>query len=480
MLKKYIILFIVLISFTKVFSQAAFKRTYGSIGYAKGNSLVQTTDGGYLCTGSTSGYSNGATDLFLFKTDSLGNVQWIKNYGGLNVEIGNHIVPSHDGNYLICGYTNSFGNGGYDIYLLKVTPNGDTLWTQTYGGSDWDFGNGVYVSSTGSIFIAAQTYSFDNNTPNGLLIKTDALGNEIFKKAFGGSNEENFNAIVCTTNNTIALAGYTNSYGGGEKDAYVILTDTMGNKIDSLIMGGIEDDIINDIAITADDGFITAGYTTTNSAKDIYELRLDSNLNHLWTAKFANAVANTIVQTTDINQYAIGGYSTNINTGNAITAFVWVGTSAPGEYIPYFCPFKNFNPQPDVVNQMIKVPGGWCAIGTTESFGPGLSSVFLLKTNATLTACSENYVLSNNENIEEKINPLYPNPTSTQLNLQFKKPVKQLSITLYNAIGQQVFTKNYSNISTIVEDVAAFDNGLYLIQIIADGIVGSQRLVIAK
>lgn len=480
--KAYILLLFIMSLGISLQAQVSFKRTYGgSGGYSKGNSLLQTPDGGYLCVGATSVYSNGTSDVFIFKTDSSGAFQWLKSYGGLNIDIANHITHTPDGNYLVCGYTNSKGNGGYDAYLLKIDGNGDTLWTKTYGGADWDFGNEVYCTAAGNIYIAGQTYSF-GKASQGYLIKTDAQGTLIYEKNFGGVADESFTALAPAFNNTVALAGYTNSYGSGLNDGYIIFSDTLGTVVDSLLMGGAKNEELNDIQPAAGNGLIAAGYSASynaNNNQDIYEVRIDSLYNMLWHAEFGGAVANAIAPSFSQGNYTVAGYSTNISSGNPTTAFIWIGTTPPNAWLPNFCPFKNFNSKPDVINDIIKVPGGWCAIGTTENMSPGLSAAFLLKTNYDITACAENYILSL-KNTPTFNFSIYPNPTDGLFNITFKQNIKSLNVNVYNALGQQVFSKAYKNIATIAEDFNSLDNGLYFIQLTADDAVGTQRLVIAK
>lgn len=463
---------------------SAFKRTYGGNGYTVGNSLAQTPDGGYICVGASTAYNlQGTNDVFIFKIDSTGAVQWTKNYGGPNIDIANHIIKTPDNRYLVCGYTNSKGNGGYDVYLIKINSLGDTLWTKTYGGSDWDFGNEVYVAPSGSIYIAAQTYGFGNGTPNGLLIKADVNGNELFKAPFGGTGEEGFNAIAGGFNNTIALAGYTTSYGAGNKDAYFILTDTLGNKVDSLVYGGAREDMINDISPATGNGLVAGGYThsyNADSLRDIYEIRIDSLFDHQWHTNYGGAAANVVIQSQNTFEYGIGGYSTN-NGGPVNTAFLWVGTTPPGDYLPYFCPFILFNSKSEVINDMVKVANGWCAIGTSENSGPGLSSAIVMKSNFNLSACNSGIVLDVEE--DEVINVhavLMPNPTTGAVRMQFNNPAKQANLTVYNALGQVVFTQGFTNTTLVNADLSALENGLYFVSLVTDGKLTTQRLVVAK
>src|SRR4030095_3353145 len=122
-----------LLFFSTTWAQIKFQRTYGGSGHDEGRSVKQTWDGGYIIAGTTSSFGAGATDVYLLKVDSLGNFQWQKTFGGNNIDRGYSLDITSDSGFVICGYTNSFGSGGYDAYVIRTDQNGDTLWTKTYG-----------------------------------------------------------------------------------------------------------------------------------------------------------------------------------------------------------------------------------------------------------------------------------------------------------------------------------------------------------
>ena len=136
---KNIILSIILSIPLHSFSQIKFQHTYGLGVYTEGRSVKQTLDGGYIIGGITSDAGNGATDCYLLKVDSLGNFQWHKTFGGSGIDRAYAVEQLPDSGYVLAGYTSSFGNGDYDSYLVRTNKIGDTLWTKTYGTSNWDF-----------------------------------------------------------------------------------------------------------------------------------------------------------------------------------------------------------------------------------------------------------------------------------------------------------------------------------------------------
>ncbi|MBU1650838.1 hypothetical protein KKA00_01345, partial [bacterium] len=154
-----------------------------------GRSVQQTTDGGYIIVGSTDSFGTGYnSDVYLIKTDGLGNERWSRTYGGDNSDYGYCVQQITDGGYIITGMTQIGGSyWGPDVYLVKADVLGNELWYRTFGGTDADWGYSVQQTFDGGYIIVGHTESFGAGNEDIYLIKTNYLGAEDWSHTFGGS-----------------------------------------------------------------------------------------------------------------------------------------------------------------------------------------------------------------------------------------------------------------------------------------------------
>ncbi|MHC4540800.1 MAG: hypothetical protein ACYS74_13625, partial [Planctomycetota bacterium] len=168
------------------FAPGSFERTYGGSGDDIGSSVQQTTDGDYIVAGYTYSFGTGSSDVYLIKTDPSGDTLWTRTYGGSDIDYGYSVLQTTDGDYIVAGETQSFGAGPGDVYLIKTDPSGDTLWTRTYGGNGHDWGQSVQQTTDGGYIVSGQTNSFGPGQADVYLIKTDAVGDTLWTRTYGG------------------------------------------------------------------------------------------------------------------------------------------------------------------------------------------------------------------------------------------------------------------------------------------------------
>ncbi len=227
----------------------------------KGSSFMMDmceADDGYLLAGITSTKDH-RDQAFIMKIDEDGNEIWNRTYGGKYEEMLENIIKVEDG-YIFAGWTNSYGNGVWDVWLVKVDENGNEIWNRTYGGRDIDDARCVALTSDGGYIIAGATMSYGNGWDDVYIIKVDEEGKIEWEKTFGGEDFESAEAIV-ETNDGYIIAGATASFDVGMFDGLLLKIDKNGNLIWYKTFGGRGREVFYDVL--EDNGYyIIAGLTT--------------------------------------------------------------------------------------------------------------------------------------------------------------------------------------------------------------------------
>ena len=225
-------------------------------------SIIQTADGGFALAGWTWSFGAGNYDFWLVRTDANGDSLWSRSFGGRSVEWCNSIIGTADGGFALSGYTWSFGAGGYDFWLVRTDENGDSLWSRTFGGRDWDNCYALIQVADGGFALAGITNSFGAGGYDFWLVRTDENGDSLWSRTFGGGNDEwCCYSLIQTADGGFALAGRTGSFGAGEEDFWLVRTDENGDSLWSRTFGGDARDACCSLIQTADGGFALAGGT---------------------------------------------------------------------------------------------------------------------------------------------------------------------------------------------------------------------------
>jgi uncharacterized delta-60 repeat protein len=272
-------------------------KTIGGSSDDRAYSIIQSSDGGYVVAGGTWSFGAGWYDMYVVKLDSGGNVQWTKTIGGSDWDVARSIIQSSDGGYVVAGATSSFGAGWYDIYVVKLDSAGNVQWTKTIGGSSDDEANSIIQSSDGGYVVAGWTKSFGAGWEDIYVVKLDSSGNVLWTKTIGGSSDDEANSIIQSSDGGYAVAGRTGSFGAGNWDFYVVKLDSAGNVQWTKTIGGSSDDAAYSIIQSSDGGYVVAGYTESFGAgyPDMYVVKMDANGNVCFSQNITNySVSSTV------------------------------------------------------------------------------------------------------------------------------------------------------------------------------------------
>jgi len=307
---------VVTVHFGTVRAATTWTQTYGGVAAEEGNSLVETSDGGYAIVGSTESFGAGETDVWLVKTDAFGTVEWNITHGGSDYDFGRSLVVTSDGGYAIAGYTGDIGAGVWsDFWLIKTDAYGNEEWNQTYGGADQEKGASLVATSDGGYAIAGTTHSSDYMFGDFWLIKTDAYGNEEWNQTYGGIKGEWLYSIVETQDGGYAMVGTWDLpiFGGSgwTNNSWLVKTDEDGNmEWNQTYTGGNAHSLI----ATSDGGYAIAStrYYDSNDAggwTDFWLIKTDEFGTVEWNMTYGGSneeKAFSLVETSD-GGYAIVG-----------------------------------------------------------------------------------------------------------------------------------------------------------------------------
>jgi hypothetical protein len=465
-MKKYL-LFILFFANVYLNAQAPrkFFTRFGGYGHDIGYSVIQTLNGHYAVTGSTGSFGNGNSDVYLAFVDSMGWVRWEKSYGGFNNDIGKSIIQLADSGFVIAGYTNSFGAGGYDMLVVRTDKAGTLIWQKTFGGLDWDFANAVKATPLGdSLIIAGNTYSFGYGKSDGYIVKTDLNGIFQWQKTYGGAEDDEFKSFVLTYNNQYAFAGTTKSMGDVKGDCWLFKTGLAGDSLLAVKYGNNNKQFVNDIKehpITKNlvfcGGYDVLGLDSTSAMllclnengifqfEDIFSYHEQKDEQFVATAYFKNNdflyIRKSINSSFDKRLQPMISQFSNNNYVNATK----YGSTDDDEL---FCISKTRDK-------------GFISVGYTKGLGANLSDVFLLKLDSVSLLGATSMVGINEPQEKQNNFSVYPTITNSEVVIE-NNSATQVNIYISDCLGKLIYqTKNNESVTKL--DLSGFNEGIYLV-----------------
>jgi hypothetical protein len=410
------------------------KNVVGGSGRETGFSIASTTDGGYVITGGSSsndgdfkGMSKGNVDVFVLKTSSLGDVEWLKTFGGAKWETGYAVVSRPDGTIIVTGISYPEPEGdfkeGYnwrhqtDVVTILLDAQGNLQRTTQLVGFEHDGARSAKAALDGGLVIVGTTLSPEgvfqrNRWPAGsnsdmFILKFDPSGKVSWSQAFGGSGFESGDDVIIASDNTYVLLGSfpPGPIGDGHADFSMIKVDASGQYMWTRKFGGIRPDYVYYGCEAADKGLFVVGTTESNDRdfaglargmEDVFVMKTDSNGNKQWIRTFGGS--------------------------NAEVPFMVLPTPDGGCY---------------VTGRFVSNDGTFKGLLKSSS----IYDMFIMK----LTASGEidtvpNLVYVSNER-HDHVRPVFPNPVVAQASLNYTlHDASHTTIELFNSLGQLLST----------------------------------------
>jgi hypothetical protein len=451
---------------TDAYGDTLWAKVYGSSYLEYGRSILQTSDSGFIICGHTEVNFN--TDyVLLLKVDVNGNLQWWKNYGGGQLEdVASSVVQTNDGGYLVCGYTTNYGAGYRDIYLIRTDASGNNLWTETFGRIHEDNGSFIAKTSDGGYIITGDTY--DTTGGNVYVIKIDSAGTYVWSKTYGGGGLWSRGSCVQqTTDGGFIVAGDYNSINNNYTDMYLIKLNSIGDTLWTRTYGGTDEDIARFVQQTNDGGYILTGTTWSFGYNSACLIKTNANGDTLWTRLYGTTTSSSAfsVQQTSDDGYIIGG-------SISPTGIYMIKTDSLGNSNCY-----ERNPAIDVASPVTFITNP-STIASFQTIQDTLIQLAQNNTVSTIFDCAAlgEPEITKNDLFSISPNPFTSEISITLQKQNIKQATISIKNILGQTVfSKQLQTLNLKLQTTL--DLSFLEKGIYLVEVVADGSPDSYREV---
>ncbi|PCH93661.1 MAG: hypothetical protein COB85_06600 [Bacteroidetes bacterium] len=405
-------------------------------------SVRTTQDGGYIAAGGSQSLGTGNTfDIYLVKTDSLGNQEWARSYGGgVGSDWAYTVQTIDDGGYVLGGQTLGFGQGNFDLMVLKTDSGGNLDWMKTYGGSSIEFFGHIEQTFDGGYILTGST-GVPNNGQNALLIKINDKGDTTWTMTYGGQFGDNGEYVQQTADGGYMLLGTTSNFGLGLSDAYLVKTDSLGitgcNEIRSELIPADAVPLQNSGGGT-NSGMQTADWVSMNTGTATQQSVLNFN------PPLANF---TYVD-------SILAFSFTDASSNA-TSWLWYFGDGAYSFLQ--------NPEHTYLVD------GWNLVCLTVNGDCG-EDTYCENVNAVIPGVND---FKNNSFL------LYPNPTTGDTRVEVKTGTLIQAYHIYDLSGKLVRLKKVNAQQSIVIERGNLDSGLYYFELMSENqVIGREKMLI--
>ncbi len=415
----------------------------------------QTSDGGYILTGEIKNTSTLDLDIYVVKTDSIGNSSWQKIIATINDDESYDVKQTSDGGYIILGYGTRTGGSTSDIFVIKLDSSGNLDWKKFYGSNtEYEYGYSIIQTADGGYMICGDSYEMSSGY-RGYILKIGSSGTYYWSKIFDGSSHDRSTRILQTTDYGYIILG-TRGSGSGSNDMCILRTNSSGNPIWGKTYFGTYGDCSWSINKTnAGNYIISTSSLYTTSMQQVLFVLVDSLGTEIWNRSFNDytgapqlSTGSSAIETSD------GGF---IFTGSSITASI-------GGYM-YFIKTDSTGSN-SCESTLPLTPGTYfpTVITPSNTVGSGgtISTILIPETNRANPLINQCLSVSINELPPTQQISVYPNPSSGQFN--FSGIEIESKIEVFDMIGKVIYQ---SIANSNFETINIFDKatGIYFYRI---------------
>lgn len=462
-------------------AQTNFYKFYGGNGYDFAHGIDEREDSSYLVTGSTSSFAGNA-QMFIMSLDKYGEHQWTLDYGGPETDIGRRIFYVQGYGIYVAGYGNSFGEGGFDAYLMFTDLSGNEIWTQTYGTEGRERVNDAALTIDTGLFMVGETKAFTENE-NIFIIRTDKNGDTLWTKVLGGFGADVATCVERIDDTTYLVGGYEYIADSllTKGVIYTILDD--GTVLDKKVFGSSSDCKILDMTYINNQLDVVG---TTLGPTDWDNMRWDLTMPSM-------SLNNEYTGTGDLKEMNAICYA-----DNGINRFIAFSVEGPSVYpdgpdiyiglftaelvwIPLGNPLVVAYIGVDDVGQMIPtLDKGFVVVGSSYASDSEYSKAYVVKVGPGIdypaVDPSVNTIVGFSE-LESFETSVYPVPVRENLIIESDKMIR--GVKIYDQFGRALIAEVCNNMQQVQLKVSDLVSGSYVLTVeFEDGQIGQKRIVI--
>ncbi|MEO0470491.1 MAG: caspase family protein [Bacteroidota bacterium] len=360
-------------------AQERFSQTFGGEADEHATAVVQAQDGNYVLAGFTYSFGKGKSDIWVMKVDRFGEEIWRKYFGGEDFDWANDLIETRDGNYVVAGYTKDPMSGKNNAWVFQLDRYGDQMWSHVYGGEKADEARSITQTRDGGYAVAGFSHSYGQGNSDIWLLRLNAVGEERWQKTFGGSGVEKAFSIIETSDDGLLLGGYQQYNNTNRADMLLVKTDRNGKGQWRRIIRSPGNNVVEQVREAAGGGYYATGwaYSPENRSLNGKLLKLTATGKVAWEKDFGEDGKDAFYSMTiglDGGLMLVGQKSDRRNPSN-----LWlVNTDADGNQrwekeIP--------GEKNDYAHAVaLARDGGFVVAGGTKSISVGGSDMWLVKT----------------------------------------------------------------------------------------------------